>query len=309
MKSFTLIFFYFLLSTNLLAQQITQYSNYIENAFYLNPAISSPLSKKVLLAYRTHWTSFEGAPTTSYVSFQSPFSLNSNSKSYSSFGSFIQNDNIGVFNNTALNFSYSYSFLINDRLRFSLGSSVGLQQIGADVTILKYFQPNDPIIDISRYSILAPNLDFGITISNDNNFIAFSSKQLIQNNWRNIVNSELSTNKTSYLLLLGKKLKSSKLIFSPNLLIDFSKDQNTLILLGLDISYKDLLSAGFLTKNDESLISCLKFNISENLKIIYAFEFTYSSSILNGTNSHEFMFSYHTSIVEKMKRSNLVSYF
>ena len=138
------------------------------------------------MAYRNHWRTFDGAPNTSFISFQSPFSFNSNSKSYSSFGCFLQNDNIGAFKKTSLNFSYSYSFLINERLRFSLGSFVGIQQLGLDATSLETYHSNDPVIDISNYSILAPNLDFGFTISNEKNFIAFSSKQLFKNNCRNI---------------------------------------------------------------------------------------------------------------------------
>lgn len=309
MKTLMMFFFYFLFSANFLAQQIAHYTNYIDNAFYLNPSISSPLKKQVLLAYRNHWSTFVGAPSTSYVSFQSPFSFNSNSKSYSTLGCFLQNDNIGVFNSATLNFSYSYSFLINQRIRCSLGSFMGIQQLALDATSLESFHPNDPVIDISNYSVLAPNLDFGFTISNENNFIAFSSKQLFKNNWRNIVSSELSKNITSYLLLFGKKIKFSEITLSPNLLIDFSPKFNTLLLLGLDVCYKNILNIGIATRNEESLVSRLKLNITENIHVAYGFEFNYSSKISFGTNAHELMFSYHTSIVEKMKRTNQVSYF
>ena len=309
MKLFTLYFFNFLFSASFLAQQIVHYTNYVDNIFYLNPSISSPLKKQILVAYRNHWNTFDGAPNTSFISFQSPFSFNSNSKSYSSIGCFLQNDNIGAFKKTSLNFSYSYSFLINERLRFSLGSFMGIQQLGLDATSLESYHPNDPVIDISNYSILAPNLDFGFTISNEKNFIAFSSKQLFKNNWRNIINSDLSKNTTSYLLICGKKIKFSEFILAPNLLINFSPNITPLLQLGLDIGYKNILNIGFATRNEESLVSRLKIYISENIHIAYGFELSYFSKISNGTNAHELMFSYHTSIVEKMKRTNLVSYF
>jgi type IX secretion system PorP/SprF family membrane protein len=309
MKTLVMFFFYFLFSASFLAQQIAHYSNYIDNAFYLNPSISNPLKKQVLLAYRNHWSTFDGAPSTSFISFQSPFSFNSNSKSYSSIGCFLQNDDIGAFNMAALNFSYSYSFLINQRIRVSLGSFMGFQQLGFDATGLESFHPNDPVIDISSYSILAPNLDFGISISNENNFLGFSSKQIFKNNWRNAVKSDLSKNITSYVLLYSNKIKFSEIILSPNLLIDFSPKITPLLLLGLDVCYKNILNIGIATRNEESLVSRLKINISENIHIAYGFEFTYLSKISFGTNAHELMFSYHTSIVEKMKRSKLVSYF
>ena len=309
MKVLTLFFFYFFFTANLTAQQIVHYTNFIDNAFYLNPAISSPLKKQILMAYRNHWNTFDGAPSTSFISLQSPFSFNSNSKSYSSIGCFLQNDNIGAFTRASLNFSYSYSFLINERIRCSMGSFMGFQQLGLDATSLETFHPNDPVIDISNYSILAPNFDFGFTISNEYNFIAFSSKQLFKNNWRNIINSDLSNNSTSYLILCGKKIKFSEVILTPNFLMDFSPKFTPLLLLGLDVNYKNIFNIGIATRNEESLVSRLKINISENIHIAYGFELNYSNRIFLGTNAHELMLSYHTSIVEKMKRSNQVSYF
>ena len=79
--------------------------------------------------------------------------------------------------------------------------------------------------------------------------------------------------------------------------------------IGLDVCYKKILNIGIATRNEESLVSRLKFNITENIHVAYGFEFNYSSKISFGTNAHELMFSYHTSIVEKMKRTNQVSYF
>ena len=55
MKVFIFLFLNFLLISNLLSQQKVHFSNYIENAFYLNPATSSPLIKQVSLLYKSKW--------------------------------------------------------------------------------------------------------------------------------------------------------------------------------------------------------------------------------------------------------------
>jgi type IX secretion system PorP/SprF family membrane protein len=309
MKVFILLFLNFLLISNLLSQQKVHFSNYIENAFYLNPATSSPLIKQVSLLYRTQWNGFEGAPNNSFISFQSPIFFNSNTMSYSSIGGYLQNDNIGAFDNSYLNFSYSYSFLLNERWRFSFGTFVGFQQVGLDVSNFESYHSNDPIIDVSNYNVLSPNLDLGITVSNKNNFISFSTKQLFESNWRKIVKSDLSKNINSYVFLFTKKLIFSDVSLSPNLLIDFSPQFNTLIILGLDFNYNNFLNIGISTKNDNSFISKLKLNISNNLKISYAFEFPYSSYVFSLINNHELMITYRTPILEKLKRTNLVSYF
>ena len=85
----------------------------------------------------------------------------------------------------------------------------------------------------------------------------------------------------------------------------FLQNITPLLLLGFDVGYKNILNIGFATKNEESLLSRLKINISENIHIAYGFELSYFSKISNGTNAHELMFSYHTSIVEKFKRTSL----
>ena len=140
-------------------------------------------------------------------------------------------------------------------------------------------------------------------------FFGISYKNIFKSNWRNLILSENSQNESSLIIIAGKKMKFSNFSFSPNFLINYLKGSNTLFLLGFDLDYEDKIGIGFISKNSQALISRFKINFSNNFKIIYGYEFRYSSLAINTTNSHEFLISYHTSIVEKFKRTSLISYF
>ena len=298
-------FFYFINY----AQQSTVFNNYIETSYYNNPSISSPLKKELFTAYRNHWSGFPGAPRSFLVAYQTPLLLNANAKTYSSLGGYLKSDIIGAFKANTLNFSYSYSFLLNDRLRCSCGSFIGLKQLALDITNFNIYQANDPIIDVSNSAILNPDFSFGVVVFNNTNFFGFSYNNILNRNWRKIILSENSQTESSIIISGGKIIKFSNFSFSPNFLINYSTNFNTLFLLGIDLDYQNKLGIGLISKNDNALISRLKINLTNNFKIIYGYEFRYTSLAINTTNSHEFLISYHSSIVEKMKRSKLVSYF
>ena len=162
-------FFYFINY----AQQSTVFNNYIETSYYNNPSISSPLKKELFTAYRNHWSGFPGAPRSFLVAYQTPLLLNANAKTYSSLGGYLKSDIIGAFKANTLNFSYSYSFLLNDRLRCSFGSFIGLKQLALDITNFNIYQANDPIIDVSNSAILNPDFSFGVVVFNNTNFFGF----------------------------------------------------------------------------------------------------------------------------------------
>ncbi|MEC8602865.1 MAG: type IX secretion system membrane protein PorP/SprF, partial [Bacteroidota bacterium] len=54
------------------AQQVPQYSNFLNNYFALNPALAgSNQCLNVKIGYRNQWVGFSGAPKTTFASFSS----------------------------------------------------------------------------------------------------------------------------------------------------------------------------------------------------------------------------------------------
>ena len=309
MKKLFFIFVVFY-SVSYHGQQTIQYSNYLENSFYLNPAVAHLGKKTLNIIYRNQWTGFEGAPKTTFLSYQSSFSHKKDVKfsSFSNVGGFLQNENIGAFRSFKINISYSYSFLLSSNWRLSFGSFLGVQQLGLDVTGVTLYEPNDPLVDVSNFTLL-PDFSIGFALSNNNNFFGISAKQLFQNNWKKIINSELSQNESSIVFIAAKKIVLSNIGFTPNIMLDFTGQFKPKLIAGLKIDYKQVISTGIALRNENSVLGQFKIMFTNNLQITYAHDFSFSNILLRPLNSSEFMVSYISSIRENNKHKNTISFF
>ena len=309
MKKLFFIFVVFY-SVSYHGQQTIQYSNYLENSFYLNPAVAHLGKKTLNIIYRNQWTGFEGAPKTTFLSYQSSFSHKKDVKfsSFSNVGGFLQNENIGAFRSFKINISYSYSFLLSSNWRLSFGSFLGVQQLGLDVTGVTLYEPNDPLVDVSNFTLL-PDFSIGFALSNNNNFFGISAKQLFQNNWKKIINSELSQNESSIVFIAAKKIVLSNIGFTPNIMLDFTGQFKPKLIAGLKIDYKEIISTGIAIRNENSILGQFKIMFTKNFQITYAHDFSFSNILLRPLNSSEFMVSYISSIRENNKHKNTISFF
>ena len=89
--------------------------------------------------------------------------------------------------------------------------------------------------------------------------------------------------------------------------------QNNSKITNIELSKVIGLSAaptlGRVQKLEKAIQSRLKVNLSSKIMITYGYEFYYSSNEINPINSHEFLLTFRSSIVEKLKRSTIISYF
>jgi len=306
------LFFIFVVfcSLSYQGQQTLQYSNYLENSFYLNPAVAHLGKKSLNIIYRNQWSGFDGAPKTSFLSYQSSLAHQKDvkSSSYSNVGGFIQNENIGAFRSFKINISYSYSFLLSSNWRLSFGSFLGIQQLGLDVTDVTLYDPNDPVVDVSNFSLL-PDFSMGFALTNNNNFFGISAKQVFQNNWQKIINSDLSQNESSIVFIAAKKITLINIGFTPNIMLDFTGQFKPKLITGLKIDYKEILSTGIALRNENSVLGQFKIMFTKNFQITYAHDFSFSNILLRPLNSSEFMVSYISSIREINEHKNTISFF
>ena len=279
--------------------------------FFLFKSCSSSFGKeKFNIIYRNQWAGFEGAPKTTFLSYQSSFSHKKDvkSSSFSNVGGFLQTENIGAFRSFKINFSYSYSFLLSSNWRLSFGSFIGIQQLGLDVTGVTLFDPNDPVVDVSNFSLF-PDFSMGFALTNNNNFFGISAKQVFQNNWKKIINSDLSQNESSIVFIAAKKIALNNIGFTPNIMLDFTGQFKPKLIAGLKIDFKEIISTGIAVRNENTVLGQFKIMFTKNLQISYAHDFSFSNILLRPLNSNEFMVSYISSIRENNKHKNTISFF
>ena len=152
------------------AQQEAQFSNFVANAVFYNPAVVGGKDCLELKSgYRNQWIGIEGAPRSTFLSFSTSL-INPTqlfSTSHTGLGGYFQDESFGSFKKTTFNLSYSYSFMIKPKVTFAFGVHAGMQQLGIDAGSIHLFQRNDPIIDGSRKIVLVPDGGIGCFLEND----------------------------------------------------------------------------------------------------------------------------------------------
>ncbi len=177
------------------AQQLPLYSQYMNNGFLLNPAMSGYDGYTSLnLTARKDFVGFKGAPLTYSFSGQTrlfqrdhriiskPSGINrlrSKTRGRVGLGGYVFNDVNGAVSKTGINLSYAYHIsLYRSQLSFGLAGQFFQFKIGDSLT---YFNQSDPLIGTGYKSVsYIPDANFGIFWTSRNWFAGMSANQLFQ---------------------------------------------------------------------------------------------------------------------------------
>jgi type IX secretion system PorP/SprF family membrane protein len=182
--------------SNLGAQQLPLYTQYMNNGFLINAAMTGYDGYTTLnMTYRKEWMGFANAPTTYSLSGQTRLlkqsyqikkrnikrnSVKPSTKGRVGLGAFAFNDINGLVSRTGLQFSYAYHiFLYKSQISFGLAGQAFQYRIDADK--LSFFNDNDPINNNGlKLVAFIPDANFGFYWSGEKHYLGFSANQLFQ---------------------------------------------------------------------------------------------------------------------------------
>ena len=160
-------FIFAMLSIQLSAQQVPQYSLYTLNPYAFNPAYAGLENTLVATGvYRQQWSGLKGAPVTQNINAHLPLYAIS-----SGVGIRVENDVIGAHNSSQVALSYNYQLQVGQNTVISLGVSAGYLQYVLDGTKLRapegtYVDPdfshNDQVLPIGKERAGAPLFETGV---------------------------------------------------------------------------------------------------------------------------------------------------
>lgn len=165
MKKTTLSGILFILVTlPSVAQQDPQFSQYMFNTIYFNPAFAGVDGvTRFTGLFRSQWTGYQpssgggGAPTTEMVSMTTPIY-----KLHSGFGAYISNDKLGPQNNLEAQASYAYHLGFKDS-KLSFGVRAGMYAQSINTNLYQPIDANDPLIlPRGTVSQVRPDLAAGV---------------------------------------------------------------------------------------------------------------------------------------------------
>lgn len=286
------------------AQQDAQFSQYMFNGIYINPAYAGYKEQLNLHSfYRNQWTGVKGAPKT--FSFAVDAIANDGNV-----GLALQvgSDSWGAQNTLSAYANYAYRIRLgqseSSRLAFGVGG--GIIQHGIDGNKLNGIDENDPGIPIGTASILTPDARAGVFYSDDQFYAGFSFDNLISQfgSEQNFIQKRIPRPKPHYYLTAGVLIPLSQdILLKPSFLLKddrggpTSLDINSFVLLGervwLGASYRTgvtLYNKDYLQRNlnkENSMVGMVEVFATDQLRIGYAYDFNLNKVGGYSNGSHE----------------------
>jgi type IX secretion system PorP/SprF family membrane protein len=301
------------ISTAVQAQQEAMYSQYMFNMLSVNPAYAG--SRDVLSVtglYRQNWIGIDGAPVTQTITADMPLN-----KERVGLGLQAFNDKAGVIGSTGLFGSYAFRVKVSQRATLALGLQAGAINYRADYLTVNTNGGvgSDPAFSQNINKFL-PNFGTGIYFSTDKFYVGVSCPQLIRGKLNEYSKSDSSRQQRHFFGMLGLVLRLSNTIaLKPSVLAkavsgapiayDFNMNMwlKNRIALGAsyrtsNLSFQKATSAANHRLGD-ALVGMVEFQLSDQFRFGYAYDFMLNGLQTNQTGSHEVMlryeFGYHKS--------------
>jgi type IX secretion system PorP/SprF family membrane protein len=291
MKKLILLIGLGMMATFAKAQQVPLYSNYFFTPYIYNPALSgsSGVTEATIL-HRRQWSGIQGSPETSAIGING--AMNDGSVGWSVYGF---SDKTDILNRVGIYGNYAYMVRLSDKisLRGGLGAGYINQSIDQSGTRAR------DLGDI--FTVIAPNrgtfdLNLGLSLMVSDFTLGFAAPQLLSQNVVYATNpSDINYNLIRHYVASAQydfKFAGDKQVLSPIVMMRTAESIPMQVDVGLLYNMVEYGYIGAMFRSNYGVTANIGVNLSEQLTLGYAYDFstnTYASSF--GT-SHEFMLTY-----------------
>jgi type IX secretion system PorP/SprF family membrane protein len=308
-KIFTRILF-FLAGTfcclSAFAQQDVQFSQYMFNSLYINPAYAGYREQwNVNVFYRSQWAGFPGAPK----SFSAAADGTVNDGRIG-LGIQVVSDKLGAQNNTAMYGSYAYRIPMDETgertLAFGIGA--GFVQQRLNIAALSPATQNDALLMNARKTAFMPDARVGVYYNSERLYAGLSADNLMTGSFQKSdgLKTYLPLKPHLYFTFGGLVPLSEEVLLKPSLLVkeDFagptSLDVGAFFLLSQRIwlggSYRTAIlhkdNIDNSVKRAGAIVAMAEVFVNDKLRIGYAYDQTVNGTGATSYTTHELSLSY-----------------
>lgn len=271
-----------------LGQQEAQYTQYMDNMLYYNPAYAGSRDVMNMTAlHRQQWAGYKGAPITTSFTMNTPLKYKSIGVGFS----FI-NDKIGPTNSTSLNADVSYSlrFKQNDG-RLSFGLKGGVNLLNGDLSALSKQDVSDDVFSYRYQNAIQPNIGGGVYYHSKSWFVGLSVPKIVQNT-RDLTSIKYMDQRHYFFTVGGYITASRMLKIRPSALLKVTENAPFALDGTLAFIFYDKLWLGGNYRLSESGGVFFQYQFSNQFKIGYAFEMATTKLRKYSAGTHEILLSY-----------------
>jgi type IX secretion system PorP/SprF family membrane protein len=258
------------------------------NTISVNPAYAGSRNVlSVLALHRSQWIGFEGAPTTSTFSINTPLPETNLGLGLSAIS-----DRIGPTEQNTFSGDISYTIRLSEKTNLAFGAKGTASFFSFDQFKVTPFQANDPKWK-SVTSNLSPNFGLGTYLYSDKYYFGFSIPNLMESNYYNDDEIAINSQRMNYYFIGGY-------VFDVTDWIKFKPAVVSKVVTGapvqLDVSgnalFMDKLVLGAAYRWDAACSGLAGFQLNDALFIGYSYDFDTTSLSKYNYGSHEVFIRY-----------------
>ncbi|MES2760964.1 MAG: type IX secretion system membrane protein PorP/SprF [Bacteroidota bacterium] len=279
-----------MLSKVVVAQQETQHSMYFFNPVLLNPAYAgSQEAIQITGTVRDQWTKLEGAPKTQVLSIHSPLKTEN-----IGVGLTVLNDQLGITKNTGVYADLAYSVKVNKKNnRLAFGVKLGMDFFRQDFSKLRINDNTDDLyIQGFNYKKNLFNVGAGIYYYGKRHYIGVSTPRIIKNKI-DLAYDQKALQENHYYFFGGVVLKLNPAInMRPSFIVKYVNNAPLSVEGNLSFLFYEKWWLGCMYRHKAAIGLNVMYNINQNLRIGYAYDYQTTSLQKFSVGSHEIMISY-----------------
>lgn len=301
--SLAVVFCFFMVTTSGYAQQDAQFTQYMYNGMYYNPAFAGKEGGfRFSALHRSQWANYStstgagGAPTTQLITAQG--SLDDKNIGY---GLTIVNDQIGATGNLEINLQGAYHKKIN-RTTLSFGGYVGMFSSSLDYGELIVVNPEPNLPSAGTERSMNLNFGAGVLLDRGDYYVGLSSRHINQPEFDfgdgGISNPLLNH---SYLMFGYRFRPIGQLRIEPSFLLKSVSLNNFSYDVSVIATHQNKISGGVAFRGDESVSLILGYSLLRDNSLVlgYSFDLVVSGLEAKSPTSHELMLRYRLVDVSK----------
>jgi type IX secretion system PorP/SprF family membrane protein len=286
MKIKLIITFGIFLVFQLNAQQDPQFTQYFDNALFVNPAYAG--STGMLTAttiHREQWVGFEGRPTSTTLSLHSPLTYQS-----VGVGLTAVRDVIGPVRQNLFYGDFSYTLKLTEKSKLAFGLKAGLNMISSETSLLQTTQTGDINLLTNIRSRVNPNFGFGIYYHTPKFFAGLSTPRLIE---QSLDGTESNKEKRHYFGIVGAVIPiNSNWKIRPTSQVKATIGAPISIDLSFSGIYQDKIWIGSMYRLNAAFGVFAQYQISPSFRIGLASDFSTTQIRKYNYGTYEFLLSY-----------------
>ncbi len=288
MKQIIYILFLLFITTNIKAQQLPLYSQYMLNDYVINPAIAGTQNYfQAKSNNRYQWVGIVDAPRTYILSVYGPHK----SKDIG-YGGYVFSDVTGPTSRTGVMLSYAYNFKLNDDIKVSFGLSAGLLQFKIDGSKITLHDDGDPSLGYGFFIDYIPDANLGGYLYSDKYYFGISARQLLGNKvkFNELTTQGLNKLKNHFYMHGGYKYDiNSDFQVEPSVIIKYMNPAPLQIDINAKVIYKQMVWLGGSWRSADAFSVLVGYLYNDQIMFGYSYDFTTSNIKNYSSGTHELM--------------------